>query len=106
MAENLFDLNDLSDLPEDMRKDVESRRLDDFESKILDLFEIANRQLTIDEVMIALFRKFSLRKNRRQVMNKLYQMGNPKTGRLISVKKGVYKLKIEEVDNEIMNIEE
>ena len=35
MAENLFDLNDLSDLPEDMRKDVESRRLDDFESKIL-----------------------------------------------------------------------
>ncbi len=102
---NLFDINDLSDLPEDMRKDVESRRLDDFESKILDLFEIANRELTIDEVMIALFRKFSLIKNRRQVMNKLYQMGNPKTGRLVSVKKGLYKLKTKEAENDIMNVE-
>lgn len=94
MTEELFDIFNLDDLPEDMKREVESKRMDEFERKILELFELAKRPLSIDEVMVGLYRKYGVQKNHRQVMNKLYQMSSQITSaKIATVKRGVYQLK-------------
>lgn len=101
-SNDIFNITNLSDLPEDMKKAVESRKYDEFEQKILELFHIANRPLSINEIMVALYRKYNVNKNRRQVMNKLYQMASPSNAiaEIYSIKKGVYNLKQKEASNE------
>lgn len=102
MSENLFDMFNLDDLPEDMKKEVVSKRMDEFERKILELFELAKRPLLIDEVMVGLYRGYGIQKNHRQVMNKLYQMSQGNTAKIETSKKGVYQLKQKENYNAII----
>lgn len=88
-------LGDVSDLPEEVRKQLHAIKLDDLESKIVatlrDRFEgIAN----VDELIVGLYRDHRhIVDDRRMLANKLYRMC--KSGLLESVakRKGVYKLK-------------
>lgn len=91
----LFNTERIDDLPPEMQQQVGKGRLDTFERQIIDLFEIAGRPLSIDEVMVALYRKYKVEKKRRQVLNKLYQMSSSKSGATIETiqgKKGIYQL--------------
>ncbi len=97
--QDIFDVASISDLPDEMRKEIEARRLDDFEVKIMELFKIANRALSIDEVMVAFYRKYHILKNRRQILNKLYQIAKTGNSDLIMVKRGIYELKRKEDKN-------
>jgi hypothetical protein len=87
-------LGDLSDLPEDLRRQLNAAKLDDLEQKIIET--IRNRYegiASIDEIMVGLYRDFDyVTEDRRWLANKLYRMA--KTGHLESVpkRKGVLKL--------------
>lgn len=88
-------LGDISDLPEALRKQLVSAKLDDLEEKIVETLKkrfegVAN----VDELIVGLYRDFGyITEDRRVFGNKLYRMC--KTGLLESVpkRKGVYKLK-------------
>lgn len=86
-------LGDLSDLPEALRKQIASVKLDDLEEKIIKTIRerfggIAN----VDEIIVGLYRDHEyITEDRRQLANKLYRM--QKAGLIESVpkRKGIYK---------------
>lgn len=86
----LFDLGNVGDIPENLRKEI-SGRADKFEQNICELFDLAGRPLSIDEVFVAYFRKFKEEKTRTQIMNKLYQMSKKNEPYIRVVKKGIYE---------------
>lgn len=88
-------LGDTSDLPEALRKQLNTAKLDDLEEKILKTIkERFEGVASIDEIMVGLFRDFQyVTEDRRVLANKLYRMA--KSGHLESVpkRKGVVKVK-------------
>ncbi len=58
MKENikLFDMSDLSDIPEDFKLEIIQRKITDFEM-VLDLFSI-KKELTTPEVILGIYRKY------------------------------------------------
>lgn len=88
-------LGDLSKLPEALRKQIVSAKLDDLEEKILktlrDRFAgIAN----LDELMVGLYHDHEyITEDRRKLANKLYRMQQAGLVESVPKRKGVYKLK-------------
>jgi len=68
---------------------------DDFELKMISLFKMAKRELNIDQIQAAYFRKYNEYKERTKITAKLYNMARSSNSAIESVKgrKGVYKLK-------------
>jgi hypothetical protein len=84
VAEDVFNLFDLSDLPEkivDRIVQVETRR-------ILSLFEIKKR-LSVDEVIVGLYRAHKIEKSRGLVSSHLYALSKRKL--IKKVGKGLYE---------------
>ena len=89
MTENIFDLTDVSDIPEEISAELSN---DVFAQNILTLFNKARRNLTIDEVTVGYFRQFKEIKTKRQIMVKLYSMARARNAKIRSIPnlKGVY----------------
>jgi hypothetical protein len=69
----IFDLNNLDDLPEDVRKEVAPLGLRKDTEMLLSLFDIKN-QLSIDEIVVGLMRKHGLKKKRSWVSSTIYNL--------------------------------
>lgn len=97
---DIFDLSDLSDLPQSIKSELNVMKRDDFENKIIEVFRKANRDLTLDEVTVGYFRLHNEQKERKQIMSKLYNMSRSTRPAIESVagKKGVYRLIMGEED--------
>ena len=102
---NIFDLTNVDDIPENVKKDI---NIDLFAKRIVELFVLANRDLSIDEITVAYYRKYkdddSDVKTKKQIMSKLYNMSRERNSQIKSVegKKGIYALckeKNENMDN-------
>ena len=95
---NIFDLNDISDIPQEIKSDLNR---DQFAEQILDLFNIAGRELTVDEVTVGYYRQFQEIKTKRQIMTKLYNMSRENNPVIESVpgRKGAYRKKRNELGN-------
>ena len=93
MNKNPFDLLKLDDLPESIKTELRVYRIDRVEKNILDLFEIAQRPLNLDEIMVGYFRQYNETLSRKQWMTKLYNMARAEFPLIKSVKgrKGVYE---------------
>ena len=89
MTENIFDLTDVSDIPEEISAELSN---DVFAQNILTLFNKAGRNLTIDEVTVGYYRQFKEIKTKRQIMVKLYSMARARKAKIRSIPnlKGVY----------------
>ena len=89
MTENIFDLTDVSDIPEEISAELSN---DVFAQNILTLFNKARRNLTIDEVTVGYFRQFKEIKTKRQIMVNLYSMVRARNAKIRSIPnlKGVY----------------
>lgn len=92
---DIFDLFDLTDIPEDLG-DIKT---DEVTKEFIELFRIAGRELSINELTVAYYRKYTVGQNRPklqkfQVQNKIYKLSRDKNAPIASVdgKKGVYKL--------------
>lgn len=92
---DIFDLSSIDDLPQRIKDGI---NIDAFATRILELFEIAQRELSIDEITVGYYRKFKEidkeGKTKRQITVKLYSMSKEKNAKIKSVegKKGVYAL--------------
>ena len=89
MTENIFDLTDVSDIPEEISAELSN---DVFAQNILTLFNKAGRNLTIDEITVGYYRQFKEIKTKRQIMGKLYNMARAREAKIKSISqlKGVY----------------
>ena len=89
MTENIFDLTDISDIPDEISTDL---NYDVFAQNILTLFNKAGRNLTIDEITVGYYRQFKEIKTKRQIMVKLYSMARARNAKIRSIPnlKGVY----------------
>lgn len=89
MTENIFDLTDVSDIPDEISAELSN---DVFAQNILTLFNKAGRNLTIDEITVGYYRQFNEIKTKRQIMVKLYSMARAKRAKIKSIPqlKGVY----------------
>ena len=89
MTENIFDLTDISDIPDEISTEL---NCDVFAQNILTLFNKAGRNLTIDEVTVGYYRQFKEIKTKRQITVKLYSMARARKAKIRSIPnlKGVY----------------
>lgn len=72
-SDKLFDLKNLDDLPEDVKKEVAPLGLRKDTEMLLSLFDIKN-QLSIDEIVVGLMRKHGLKKKRSWVSSTIYNL--------------------------------
>jgi len=89
-------LGDLSDLPEELRAELQITKTDELENQIIEVInESYEGMANIDEVIVGIYRKYNDIQKRQFLANKMYRMA--KTGLLYSVKgrKGVYTTKEE-----------
>jgi hypothetical protein len=93
---NIFDLVDLTDVPDNLKKELKAHSENLFENQLIKIFELANREINIDEVTVAYFRTYKIMKGRKQIMTKLYNMSKADKSAIKSMpQKGVYKLILE-----------
>ena len=85
MTENIFDLTDVSDIPEEISAELSN---DVFAQNILTLFNKAGRNLTIDEITVGYYRQFNEIKTKRQIMVKLYSMARARRAKIKCVWNG------------------
>ncbi len=93
--ENIFDLSNVSDIPDGIKKELNVLKMDDFERKLIELFKIAKADLNLDQVQVGYYRKYNEHKERRTITAKLYNMCRGEHPAIESVegRKGVYRLK-------------
>jgi len=84
-------LGNLSDLPEELKKQLQATKIDDFERKILETFSKLEGIANIDEVLVGLYRNFNEIQDRAFVSNKLYRMAKAGHVKSVKGKKGVYQ---------------
>ena len=89
MTENIFDLTDVSDIPDEISTEL---NCDVFAQNILKLFKEAGRSLSIAEITVGYYRQFKEIKTKRQIMVKLYSMARARNAKIRSISqlKGVY----------------
>lgn len=103
--DDIFDISKIDDVPEAIQTEL---GIDQFAEEIVKLFTIANRALTINEVLVAHYRMFSAIKNangvyitkpgvtpktKRQITLKLYSMSKDSGAVLSSRGRGTYVLR-------------
>ena len=72
MATDVFDIKNIDDLPEDVLEEIGLSV--SFTSKLVMLFRIANRPLTLNELTVGYYRRFNEIKTKRQIILKLNQI--------------------------------
>ena len=89
MTDDIFDVKNTEDLPEQLQKAVTK----EFGNNIIELFKIAERPLHINEVTVAYYRKYGIEKTKRQITIKLCNMSRQINPKIIKYnKKGYYRL--------------
>lgn len=89
MTDDIFDIRNTDDLPEQLQEAVKK----EFDNNIIELFKIAERPLHIDEVTVAYYRKYGIEKTKRQITIKLCNMSRRINPKIIKYnKKGYYRL--------------
>ena len=86
-------MGDLSDLPEELRKQLQIAKVSELEQVIISIIEemyegVAN----VDEILVGLYRKTDEVHQRQNLANKLYRMTAAKQLLSVPRKKGVYKV--------------
>lgn len=92
MTEDLFDIYFTDDLPEEIKSQLPK---DCWQEQIIQLFVLANRPLSIDEVMVGYYRKYGVAHNKMTLANYVWQLTKRHGCHIEKVKgkKGVYKYK-------------
>ncbi len=82
---NFFDLNDLSDLPGDVKKEIFLVGFQKNTVMLLSLFNIKN-PLSIDEMIVGMMRKYNIKKKRNWFAATIYNLKKRKVIRKIEGK--------------------
>lgn len=77
MDKNIFNISDVSDIPDACRKSLKGKNIRDDSQKLLSLFEM-KEELSIDEIIVGMYRLFNIEKTRTWISSTLYNMGRKK----------------------------
>jgi len=80
------------DLPEELRSQLQISKMDELETKILDVLKSLEGIGNIDEIMVGLYRSHGIIQNRGFISNKLYRMSKNQSIESIKGKKGAYRI--------------
>jgi hypothetical protein len=96
----LLDPLHLDDLPDDFVEELSLSPADTQDAQLMELLRIADRPLTINELMVGSLRKYNVRYKRTALSSRLYRM--TQRGLIVSVpkQKGVYALSESNLDDE------
>jgi hypothetical protein len=89
MNEALIDTTNLDDIPNDLKNELKKRGLNGSDEKILSIISEFT-QLSIDEMLIGLFRKYNISKKRTWLANRLFVLS--KLNKVKKVSRGRYEL--------------
>lgn len=67
-------LGDISDLPEELLRELSVTKTDELEDQILTVMRACDGSVNLDQVLVGLYRKFKVTQTRRYLQNKLYRM--------------------------------
>ena len=67
-------LGDLSDLPDELLRELSVTKTDELEDQILIVMRACGGAANLDQVLVGLYRKFKVVQTRRYLQNKLYRM--------------------------------
>ncbi len=93
-------LGDLSDLPAELVEELSLTRVDELEHQIVTVINACAGVANIDQILVGLFRKFSVTQKRRFLQNKLYRMMKSEVIFSVPGKKGLYSTEEQEVEEE------
>ena len=90
--DKLFEIDpfDLSELPTELVEELSISAADHQDAQIIQLMRLAKRPLSINEILVGLFRKFGQQHKRNPLSARLYRIAQK--GDIVSVDKGVYAL--------------
>ena len=89
---DIFSFHDIKDIPDDVRKETKALRRDGDIDLICKLFEIKS-PLSLDEILVGLYRKFKIQKERKWLMSAMHRASRSGMVERADGKRGVYKLK-------------
>jgi len=67
-------LGDISDLPDELVKELAVTPTDELEDQVLTVVRACNGEANLDQVLVGLYRKFKVIQTRRYLQNKMYRM--------------------------------
>lgn len=73
MSDDVFNMEDTSDLPADLVRDLVSIRKSDLEVFIIGLFDLS-KKLTLDQIQVGLYRVHGVSIKRKKLIALLYKM--------------------------------
>ena len=87
----LTELGDLTDLPDEVLKELNLSKVDELERQLRDIVASGNGSMvTIDQILVELWRRNKVAKPRTFIMNKLYRMAQKGSVQSAQGKKGSY----------------
>lgn len=86
------EMGDLSDLPDELLDELQTAKVDELEQQVVDVLRALQGPANLDQILIGLFRKFSVMQKRRYLMNRLYKMAQRELIVSVPRKKAVYVL--------------
>ncbi|HBZ43792.1 MAG TPA: hypothetical protein DEO85_06980 [Maritimibacter sp.] len=81
------ELGNIHDLPEELLSELSVAKTDELEDQIVTVINAYGGEASLDQILVGLFRKFSVVQKRRFIQNKLYRMQMVWS---VEGKKGVY----------------
>lgn len=67
-------LGDVSDLPDELLRELSVTKTDELEDQIMTVMRACQGEANLDQVLVGLYRKFKVVQTRRFIQNKLYRM--------------------------------
>ena len=83
---------DLGNIPDDLVEELKISRAEKADAQILELFKYAQRPLSISEVLIGLYRMFTVSEKRTAISARLYRLTQAHQLEQVEGERGVYKL--------------
>lgn len=86
----IFDLRKTDDIPDFCKKNLKLLNITDETMRLLNLFDIKN-PLSVDEIIVAIYRLYKNEKSRAWVTSTLYNLTRKNVIKKSKVKKGYYE---------------
>lgn len=87
-------LGNLSDLPEELQKQLQATKVDDLHEHVIHSLKQLDGVANLDEMLVALYRATGKVYKRPYLSNKMYRMAQAGAIESIPKKKGVYRLPV------------
>jgi hypothetical protein len=85
-------LGDISDLPEELIRELSIQKTDELDDQILTVMRACDGEAGLDQVLVGLYRKFKVVQTRRFLQNKLYRMAKKELIYQIPGQRAAYSL--------------